>query len=57
MPKITEKTLISKELADLIQKEVDLQLCNGVPWREAIKLGVQIATKKWKKNNANKRGG
>lgn len=57
MAEITEKTLLPKELADLIQKEVDLQLCNGVPWRKAIKLGVQIATKKWRKKSTDKSGG
>lgn len=51
---ITEKTLIPKELGDMIEKEVVVFVKKGWSLDKAINLGTRKAVEKWRKENADK---
>lgn len=57
MPKITEKTLIPKGLADSILREVEKLLDEGFEQKKAVKLGISLGIMKWGKKDADKSGG
>lgn len=56
MDEITEKTLIPKELGDMIEKEVEVQLNKGLPGLRGVKEGIKTALEKWRKKNTDKSG-
>lgn len=55
--KITEKTLIPKELADAILKEIQTLLERSFKLEYAVRIGTTLAIKRWEKKNADKSGG
>ena len=57
MPKITEKTLLPKDLSDEIMLQIKARVKRGVQLRKAITLGVQRAVEVWRSKNVDKSGG
>lgn len=57
MDEITEKTLIPKELGDMIEIEVEILLNKGLPDKKAVKLGIEAGVKRWREKHVNKSGG
>ncbi|GAI30061.1 unnamed protein product [marine sediment metagenome] len=54
---ITEKTIIPKELAEMIEKEVWRLYQKGIVVDRAITIGTSNAVNKWRRKNAAKSGG
>ena len=55
--KITEKTLVNKDLGRMMAKEVEELLNKGVPDKKAAQLGIDAGIKKWREKYADKSGG
>lgn len=47
MDEITEKTVVPKELGDMIEKEVEILLNKGLGGLKAVQLGIKAALAKW----------
>lgn len=54
MDEITKKTLIPKELDDMIEKEIEIQLNKGLPGLRGVKEGIKTALEKWREKHTDR---
>ena len=57
LKEISGKTLVPIELGDIIFEEFEKQIDKGVPAREAVRRGIEIAMKKWRYKSVDKSWG
>ena len=55
--KITEKTLVPKELGDEIVKQIEIHMEQGFDENQAVHFGIDQAIINWRKKRADKSGG
>ncbi len=55
--RITEKSLVPKELGDMILKEVENLFNKELPSKTAVRQGIAAGIEKWRLENAHKSGG